>query len=731
MFPEYIKNNKEKVFLFLVLVSFFIFGLYLRLESLEVVRINHWITRDFDRAFNLFDGNYIPLAGPEINNGGRLPGPFLYFILTIPLFFKYSYESIFISNFLLNVLSLVMMFLIVRKFFGYLTAVISTILFTINPMHVDIVAFPINPAFIFPFILLFLWFFLEFALEKNYKYFSLIFFVIALTIQIHFSVLAYSLVPIVTSIIHRIKIPPKHIFISISLVIVCLLPYFIYKKQFYETKTELTKPFGHEKHPSVSDIIKIISVGNVINKIANNHTKSHYVFPKHFNSIDYYLIAISFYGLIIYIFINSLRKGASFYKKEIVLILTFYVPALTYEIMKPATGWHFWHYFIFIPPYTIVIALFFTTLFQHAITKTKVCALSMLSFLLLGYLCFFTYDQFRRVNYNLQHWIRIGGGTYNFNNYKHLINEILIALNLSAEEYVEKVYFEGFSPESRKLIELFENEIQRIPPNSKGKDCYYIYGEIPNKKAIIQAVKSRLKAFLHDNSLKINDNSIAKIFRDEPINNSFVQKFSVYGYNPKFDQPCYTNSLNQFIVDKDQRNFLKQSYGVDQSENALAIKEILKKETYDTDLRLVSLENSFVVFYHDLKTPIELTLFLKFNGNNYILKNEISYYSWGKKIKFRIKELILSIDHYQELPSTDPVTEKYEIITENSWISENSLRDSGTENFKWYREFILPKDISFVKNKFQFNFSWKVKLSNQKIMNLTPSLSIPGIEMIK
>ena len=34
-----------------------------------------------ERAFNIFDGSYIPLAGPEYDNGGRLPGPFLYFLL--------------------------------------------------------------------------------------------------------------------------------------------------------------------------------------------------------------------------------------------------------------------------------------------------------------------------------------------------------------------------------------------------------------------------------------------------------------------------------------------------------------------------------------------------------------------------------------------------------------------------------------------------------------------------
>ena len=78
-------------------------GIYFRFEAFEVVRINEWVIRDFDRAFHLFDGDYIPLAGSERNAGGRLLGPFLYFFLTIPLFFSYSYESIYAFNLVLNV----------------------------------------------------------------------------------------------------------------------------------------------------------------------------------------------------------------------------------------------------------------------------------------------------------------------------------------------------------------------------------------------------------------------------------------------------------------------------------------------------------------------------------------------------------------------------------------------------------------------------------------------------
>ena len=113
---EYFKNSPKLSFSYLTLFIFILLGLFLRLEALDNVIVNEWVTRDFDRAFNLVDGNYIPLAGPEAKNGGRLPGPFLYFLIAIPLLFHYSYDSVFVFNFLLNIASISVLFFQLRDF---------------------------------------------------------------------------------------------------------------------------------------------------------------------------------------------------------------------------------------------------------------------------------------------------------------------------------------------------------------------------------------------------------------------------------------------------------------------------------------------------------------------------------------------------------------------------------------------------------------------------------------
>ena len=53
-----IKINHQQIQIFsgVILIIYLIYGVYLRLESLDIIRFNEWLTRDFDRAFSLIKG---------------------------------------------------------------------------------------------------------------------------------------------------------------------------------------------------------------------------------------------------------------------------------------------------------------------------------------------------------------------------------------------------------------------------------------------------------------------------------------------------------------------------------------------------------------------------------------------------------------------------------------------------------------------------------------------------
>ena len=172
--PTYLKfsswsweNRKAEILFLLALLIFFSLGVFLRLKALDAAVINDWVTRDFNRAFNILDGTYLPLAGQELTNGGRLPGPFLYMLLALPILFHYSYEVLFNFNFILNIASIIILFFVLRKYFDVYIAIISTALLSVNLYHIGAVNFPMNPSFLFLFVVLFLLVLFEFSLKKN------------------------------------------------------------------------------------------------------------------------------------------------------------------------------------------------------------------------------------------------------------------------------------------------------------------------------------------------------------------------------------------------------------------------------------------------------------------------------------------------------------------------------------------------------------------------------------
>ena len=274
------KINTDYIF-YLVFIITIVIGVYFRLIVLDYSFVNEWAARDFDRAFNIFDGNYIPLAGPEYDNGGRLPGPFLYFLLLLPIFIDYSYDSIIVFNFAFNLAGMVLFFWVVKRFFDKYVAILSSIFVLIYLPFVQVFGFPINPAFIFPFIVIFIWLLLEITLNQNYKCIPLALLALSLGIQLHFSVSTFYAVLLLNLILFRIKIPWRFIWISIVIVALCFAPYFAYKKLYYiSSDIWLFKETGTIKGItdwSLSEILKIVFLNKTILRLTSFNGLSYWV----------------------------------------------------------------------------------------------------------------------------------------------------------------------------------------------------------------------------------------------------------------------------------------------------------------------------------------------------------------------------------------------------------------------------------------------------------------------
>jgi hypothetical protein len=712
-------NNGKKLLtningqLFFTAIIFFIIGVYFRFEALEVVRITEWVTRDFDRAFHLFDGDYIPLAGPERNAGGRLLGPFLYFFLTIPLFFHYSYESIYVYNLILNIGSVIFFFWLIKKYFGVVTASITSILLSVNIIHLDSVGLPINPTFMLPLLFIFLWLLLKITLENKTNYIPWIFVTISLGIQMHFSMATYYLVPVVICILFKIKVPLKQIFIGVGLVGLCFLPYLIYKLNYYEPNIEITKTFFNQDF-TLLQILKIISLQNVLHRI-NQGTSlyGYYSIADYIVQIEFLFSCISFYGLTLYIAFKSKKTGMKSCKKEITLFLFFYIPALIYEITNPPTGWHFWHYFIFIPPLILIKGWFFSLIIGNlSNTKIKILTSNFIVFSI-AVMAFLIIKNIKSQNDVSDSLVR----NENF----YFSKTLKIKMSSLRDELIHEntvsqnnLYVEGIKSLSSKFLSLLKFDLVSKDSNKYLENnnlCLYVIlgKQFKNKNFILD--NNILKSYSTNGLILLNDPTITG--NNEKLINSkknrIINLFQIYSYTPNYNQPCYTNTNNLFAVGIKINNYLKNSFNINKNPNQeLVIRPINQNFKFSDSSVLEKLVKTDIIFNRNINTPIQTEISILKINDKYKVRTDLLYYSWGKAQKdyFKIKKLKLKILENNK-------SFEFPIINSDSWIVNNT-NDRVTENFSWYREFELPKNFKLKKDNFSINLSWDIIFPQNK-----------------
>ncbi len=712
---QYLGNSN-----FYFIVSLFLFailGILLRLDCFEATRITEWVARDFDRSFHLFDGDYIPLAGPERNAGGRLLGPFLYFLTAIPLFFHYSYESIYTFNLLLNVISLLFFIWVIKKFFGNVTAYFSGVFLSLSVIHVDMAGFPINPTFMLPFSLLFFWLLFEFTFNEKTHYFPWIIFLISLSIQIHFSIATYYLIPLTALYIYKIKINWKLALKTFALLIVCFLPYWYYKNLLYEPNIQITKTFFNQEY-SFFDLIKSALLGNLLVRLSQGTSLyGYYSFPDHFISFQFYILCISFYGLTAITIWRLKKEGFNSCRKEILLFLSFYIPGIIYEITNPPTLWHFWHYFIFLAP-TILIKGRFLYLIFHKIKqkyfKVFIFSLTQCVFLLIAALLF---NKITKMNDITSSNIR-NGDFYNSKNLKDFMGNIMDQLKLSPEEFHKNVYLEGISAESKYFLKLSQNNTiyndKTLPFKSQ---CYYLFEKpkvLPNYRKIDQKKRQRLNWFLSDPSITLSSSSNFEITIKAKSN---VKIFLVYPYLTKLGQPCYTNQFNRFLVEPETRTFLKNSFGINKKAKTNPTWKIVSNDIkFDSNSNLQKLTQTSIFFDQKLNTPILIKTDLENSNDVLTIQNNMISYAWPQpsENKFQIKEAYLDISNNNKKKTS------LQIIDPKSWVT-NPLNLKMIDNFSWSRTFKIK--VLFPLKKDQFNLDLTLKY-------FYPARKIPCCETI-
>ena len=214
-------------------------GLLFRVVMPEQAYYNLHVERDLYRALQLLRGDAFPLLGSEMQYGGRVFGPVIYFIYTIPLIFTTNPIALMIYVGLVNTLVLAGCWAFTRYWFGALPALFAAALYAVFPLEIVQLRYMWNPCFL-PALILTMYAFLYSFTIKGSRWAlcgALVFFVLGF--QIHFSVLMTIPVLLVALIMaHRW---PGFRVISITLLAVGLLfmPYMISELSSNSTNTEV------------------------------------------------------------------------------------------------------------------------------------------------------------------------------------------------------------------------------------------------------------------------------------------------------------------------------------------------------------------------------------------------------------------------------------------------------------------------------------------------------------
>lgn len=206
-------------------------GGVLRLYRPELSYYNLHVERDVYRATQLIRGDAFPLLGSEMQYGGRVFGPLIYFLYAIPLAVTRSPLAIGIFIGALNTLLLGWAWAFTRYWFGPVAAITAAALYATFPLEVVQLRYLWNPCFL-PLMILGMYSFLYrfLAGRRGWNFVAMVLF-FSLAFQLHFSVLMCLPVILLGMIFMRRRPSIPTMGWSALLVVLLFLPMIVHELQ--------------------------------------------------------------------------------------------------------------------------------------------------------------------------------------------------------------------------------------------------------------------------------------------------------------------------------------------------------------------------------------------------------------------------------------------------------------------------------------------------------------------
>lgn len=200
-------------------------GLYIILDNDSF--FNFWTDRDMVRSESLL--REFQWMGAELSYGSaaRVPGGALHYLWAIPTFISKDPELSYQFCVLLGMLSLVPFYLAMRRSFGPVAAVTSTIVLMASPVLFGTLTRLWNPSFQAPFIILAFAFLIRLVAERHTASFKWMVAALVLGMQMHLSTYLLVLCIVAALVVVGPRIPLREALLATAMVLLLLLPYWI------------------------------------------------------------------------------------------------------------------------------------------------------------------------------------------------------------------------------------------------------------------------------------------------------------------------------------------------------------------------------------------------------------------------------------------------------------------------------------------------------------------------
>ncbi|MGZ3692035.1 MAG: hypothetical protein ACXVAX_11060, partial [Pseudobdellovibrio sp.] len=214
MISSKLKNREFLISFAMFLAVFLISFLLLNELNPNTLIVSIYQSRDIHRALGLLNGNFV-WYGPEFFGGGQTPGSFYYWLLAVPLALTHTWHSLLPFCNLLAAFSLALLYFYLQKKRSHFVAIWSLLFLLSFSVFTENLKSFWNPSYLPVFMILTIWLLQDLPV--------LGFFVLALSAQVHFSMLIF-LLPALFNLKNK-----KTIGLSLLSFIVPFLPYIIWR----------------------------------------------------------------------------------------------------------------------------------------------------------------------------------------------------------------------------------------------------------------------------------------------------------------------------------------------------------------------------------------------------------------------------------------------------------------------------------------------------------------------